>query len=102
MNCTKFNEMDYEEEQRKINLSLMQVSERFGFIGNKEELYNRLNRITSYFFSCGGYKEDDYIFALYGAICPNSSFWDFKFYVNREIPSISKYFVDNYIIPCFC
>lgn len=98
-------ELNYELDkkfEKDVVCSLIKIANDYGFIGDNNSLRERIKYLTSYFFSCGCHNEDDYIMALFGAICPNSAFLDFKHYVNIEIPSISNYYearqgLDNFV-----
>lgn len=98
----ELHEKLYKRFEKDVETALLSVADRFKFVGDRVELRIRIQRMNSYFFLCGDTTEEQYLYSLFGAICPSAAFPDFEHYIARKIPSISNYFearhgLDNFV-----
>lgn len=78
--------------EEDIIRSIFTQVKKFQNVKPDAQLFQRIKYVTSEAFNCGYWTEDNYFIALYGAICPNAGFEDFKYYLNRKIPYIENFF----------
>lgn len=56
------------------------------------DVNDRIMQLTRIFFGSGNYTEEEYLYALYGAISPHASPLDFIMLIRRRIPEIHNFY----------